>query len=349
MTAPRGSKTLLVRYGSDDSRPRSDAVDHDVSREREVIAQRLVRGAHPLFPAGITELDRPSQRQPFEVDARSRDVPEIFDRDWSHAKAPLVLGSHQTLRRQSGQCLPHRTEADAESPGEKRNEDLLARFQSAGQDLGSHVGQDRARQASDRLAVGGQPERQPAGTAHVDSARPLPPAHRKRNSVYVLQPKTGATIAGGPASLSSAKSIFDERSAIRPPSGRDNHVHLREPPVPPLPPLHPESPRSRRFERRAGAGRGGVVRRGGVTRWSRETTKGLRSSRNPLSCWSGRPDSNRRRPAWEAGILPLNYGRPATPILQRPRRRYLPSLSDMVNAWSTSSLRAFQLSRLATP
>ena len=25
--------------------------------------------------------------------------------------------------------------------------------------------------------------------------------------------------------------------------------------------------------------------------------------------WSGRPDSNRRRPAWEAGILPLNYAR----------------------------------------
>ena len=25
--------------------------------------------------------------------------------------------------------------------------------------------------------------------------------------------------------------------------------------------------------------------------------------------WSGRPGSNRRRPAWEAGILPLNYAR----------------------------------------
>src|SRR5947199_5938231 len=24
-----------------------------------------------------------------------------------------------------------------------------------------------------------------------------------------------------------------------------------------------------------------------------------RRVRNPLSCWSGRPDSNRRRPAWE--------------------------------------------------
>jgi hypothetical protein len=27
---------------------------------------------------------------------------------------------------------------------------------------------------------------------------------------------------------------------------------------------------------------------------------------------SGRPDLNRRRPAWEAGILPLNYARPRT-------------------------------------
>src|SRR5450432_2719574 len=28
-----------------------------------------------------------------------------------------------------------------------------------------------------------------------------------------------------------------------------------------------------------------------------------------LILWSGRPGSNRRRPAWEAGILPLNYSR----------------------------------------
>ncbi len=31
--------------------------------------------------------------------------------------------------------------------------------------------------------------------------------------------------------------------------------------------------------------------------------------RNLLILWSGRPGSNRRRPAWEAGILPLNYSR----------------------------------------
>src|ERR1035438_7787441 len=38
----------------------------------------------------------------------------------------------------------------------------------------------------------------------------------------------------------------------------------------------------------------------------------LEGIRNPCKClkkWSGRPDSNRRRPAWEAGILPLNYSR----------------------------------------
>ena len=45
--------------------------------------------------------------------------------------------------------------------------------------------------------------------------------------------------------------------------------------------------------------------------------RGYGKPRNPLTCWSGRPDSNRRRPAWEAGILPLNYGRSATSILLR--------------------------------
>ncbi len=30
---------------------------------------------------------------------------------------------------------------------------------------------------------------------------------------------------------------------------------------------------------------------------------------NLLKKWSGRRDSNPRRPAWEAGILPLNYSR----------------------------------------
>ena len=33
-----------------------------------------------------------------------------------------------------------------------------------------------------------------------------------------------------------------------------------------------------------------------------------------LKTWSGRWDSNPRRPAWEAGILPLNYSRPARTV-----------------------------------
>src|SRR5438034_5030679 len=41
-------------------------------------------------------------------------------------------------------------------------------------------------------------------------------------------------------------------------------------------------------------------------------------TRNPLSFWSGRPDSNRRRPAWEAGILPLNYGRVSAALIIPP-------------------------------
>src|SRR5262249_36771631 len=31
--------------------------------------------------------------------------------------------------------------------------------------------------------------------------------------------------------------------------------------------------------------------------------------------WSGRPGSNRRRPAWEAGILPLNYARSTATVV----------------------------------
>ncbi len=35
-------------------------------------------------------------------------------------------------------------------------------------------------------------------------------------------------------------------------------------------------------------------------------------ARKSMTIWSGRPGSNRRRPAWEAGILPLNYSRPGS-------------------------------------
>ena len=42
---------------------------------------------------------------------------------------------------------------------------------------------------------------------------------------------------------------------------------------------------------------------------------GFSQAPNPckyMKTWSGRWDSNPRRPAWEAGILPLNYSRAAT-------------------------------------
>src|SRR5579863_252425 len=39
-------------------------------------------------------------------------------------------------------------------------------------------------------------------------------------------------------------------------------------------------------------------------------TKGLGGGIRVGKIWSGRPGSNRRHPAWEAGVLPLNYSRP---------------------------------------
>src|SRR4030095_15338787 len=43
-------------------------------------------------------------------------------------------------------------------------------------------------------------------------------------------------------------------------------------------------------------------------------------------CSSAGPYANRRGPVWESGILPLNYGRPATPILQRSAPPLFPVL-----------------------
>ena len=48
--------------------------------------------------------------------------------------------------------------------------------------------------------------------------------------------------------------------------------------------------------------------------------------------WSGRPGSNRRRPAWEAGILPLNYTRSRS-IITKARRARQAHLIAM-RAWS---------------
>jgi hypothetical protein len=50
---------------------------------------------------------------------------------------------------------------------------------------------------------------------------------------------------------------------------------------------------------------------------------GLTKEKAPLDgafVESGRPGSNRRRPAWEAGILPLNYARVGLSIAERGNR-----------------------------
>src|SRR5580698_730946 len=59
-----------------------------------------------------------------------------------------------------------------------------------------------------------------------------------------------------------------------------------------------------------------------------------------LKRWSGRPGSNRRRPAWEAGILPLNYSRLAyflyPSVLKgfRPLNRdSFPSIASIEKPW----------------
>src|ERR1700733_13234532 len=60
-----------------------------------------------------------------------------------------------------------------------------------------------------------------------------------------------------------------------------------------------------------------------------------------LKGWSGRPGSNRRRPAWEAGILPLNYSRfLSIPLLTSFCRAYTSkelSISSILSAESPCS------------
>ena len=53
-----------------------------------------------------------------------------------------------------------------------------------------------------------------------------------------------------------------------------------------------------------------------------------------LVLYSGRADSNRRRPAWEAGILPLNYAR------NSEKRRF----HHIIEGSTTRSSRSFCVS-----
>src|SRR2546426_12390718 len=71
----------------------------------------------------------------------------------------------------------------------------------------------------------------------------------------------------------------------------------------PIPPLHSKptwAGRGARGERARGRG---TVTAAVVTGWSLDANQGVTVTRNPLN-WSGRPDSNRRRPAWEVYFTP---------------------------------------------
>src|SRR3954468_19433915 len=74
--------------------------------------------------------------------------------------------------------------------------------------------------------------------------------------------------------------------------------------------------------------------------------------------WSGRPGSNRRHPAWEAGVLPLNYSRSfcksgPSPALRsgsgsRPRA-HTPAIPFDLGSWrSTTELLPHPQIRLAS-
>src|SRR5437867_541986 len=98
MTAPRGSKTLLVRCGSGDSRSRSDTVDDDVRREREVVVQRLAGEVELLVQhspalergAGLAAWRQRGRRQ--RIVGRAYALPSARHRARSPAAAPALRG-----------------------------------------------------------------------------------------------------------------------------------------------------------------------------------------------------------------------------------------------------------------
>src|SRR6202166_3074162 len=59
--------------------------------------------------------------------------------------------------------------------------------------------------------------------------------------------------------------------------------------------------------------------------------------------WSGRPGSNRRHPAWEAGVLPLNYSRSGYKNIRRTLLDYhcrtsLTTAQEYSNVWRSSRM-----------
>jgi hypothetical protein len=75
-------------------------------------------------------------------------------------KAALVLGRHQTFRGEPRQRFTHRAEAHREASGQSGDQELFARLQPAGQDLGAQSREYGGRQAPDGPAVVGLPDEQ---------------------------------------------------------------------------------------------------------------------------------------------------------------------------------------------
>ena len=59
-----------------------------------------------------------------------------------------------------------------------------------------------------------------------------------------------------------------------------------------------------------------------------------------LKRWSGRRDSNPRRPAWEAGILPLNYSRILKALFRKPLKRAYLSIRILNRKGKRRALRS---------
>ena len=128
-------------------------------------AERRERPLHRSEPCLVAMLDRAPQRQPLDIDAGLRDVPEIGGRYRADAKAALVGGLHQPVGDQPRQRLAHRGEADGKLLGEPGDMQLLAGQQPGRQDVGAQPFLNGRRQASRPVVGQIVPKTQP-DTAH---------------------------------------------------------------------------------------------------------------------------------------------------------------------------------------
>ena len=128
-------------------------------------AQRGERFLHRGKPCRVAALDRAPQRQPFDIDAGLRHVPEVGRRNRADAKAALVGGLHQPVRDQPRQRLAHRGEADRKLLGETGDMQLLAGQQPGRENVRAQPLLNGRRQAS-RPFVGKALTKTQPDTAH---------------------------------------------------------------------------------------------------------------------------------------------------------------------------------------